>query len=100
MSIFTVTEAELVKPAPSVAVQVIVVPAVSVPKVTVPHPEDDAIPDSGSETLQVTVKGPLFQPLPFGFGVVVGRMTGGVVSTVKVVAFEITVMANPELSVT
>ena len=81
-SIFTVTEAEFDKPAPLMAVQVSVVPScgVSLLKVAVVHPVDEAIPDSGSETDQLTVTGPLFQPLPLALGVTVGVIAGGVVS--------------------
>ena len=79
-SIFTVTETEFDKPAPLVAVQVSVVPfcGVSVVKVVVVQPVDEAIPDSGFETDQLTVTGPLFQPLPLALGVIVGVITGGV----------------------
>jgi hypothetical protein len=81
-SIFTVTEAEFDKPAPLVTVQVSVVPSsgVSLLRVVVAHPSDEAIPDSGSETDQVTVTGPLFQSLPLAPGVTEGVITGGVVS--------------------
>jgi hypothetical protein len=81
-SIFTVTETEFDKPAPLVALQVSVVPAagVSVLRVVVVQPVDEAIPDSGSETDQVTVTDPLFQPLALALGVTVGVITGGVVS--------------------
>jgi hypothetical protein len=81
-SIFTVTEAEFDKPAPLVALQVSVVPAagVSVFRVVVVQPFDEAIPDSGSETDHVTVTDPLFQPLPLALGVTVDVITGGVVS--------------------
>jgi hypothetical protein len=41
---------------------------------------DEAIPDSGSETDQLTVTGPLFQPLLLALGVTVEVITGGVVS--------------------
>jgi hypothetical protein len=84
-SIFTVTEAEFDKPAPLVALQVSVVPAggVSALRVVVVQPLDEAIPDSGSETDQVTVTDPLFQPLPLGLGVTVAVITGGVVSARK-----------------
>jgi hypothetical protein len=84
-SIFTVTEAEFDKPAPLTALQVSVVPAagVSVLRVVVVQPLDEAIPDSGSETDQVTVTDPLFQPLPLALGVTVDVITGGVVSARK-----------------
>jgi hypothetical protein len=81
-STFTVTEAEFDKLAWLVAVHVSVVPAcgVSVVRVVVVHPEDEAIPDSRSETDQVTVTVPLFQPLLLALGVTVGVITGGVMS--------------------
>jgi hypothetical protein len=84
-SIFTVTEAEFDKPAPLVTVQVSVVPSsgVSLLRVVVAHPLDEAIPDSGSETDQVTVTGPLFQPLLLALGVTADVATGGVVSWSK-----------------
>jgi hypothetical protein len=79
-SILAVTETEFDKPAPLVAVQVSVVPSceVSVLKIVVVQPVDEAIPDSGFETDQLTVTGPLFQPLPLALGVIVGVITGGV----------------------
>jgi hypothetical protein len=49
-------------------------------RVVVVHPEDEAIPDSASETDQLTVTVPLFQPLPLALGVTVGVITGGVMS--------------------
>jgi hypothetical protein len=93
-SIFTVTEAEFVKPAPLVALQVSVVPAdeVSVLRVVVVQPFDEAMPDSGSETDQVTVTDPLFQPLLLALGVTVAVITGGVVSFVVLVEFVVAVV--------
>jgi len=81
-SIFTVTEAEFDMPALLVAVHVSVVPAsgVSVFRVVVVQPVEEATPDSVSETDQLTVTDPLCQPLPFALGVTVGVTTGGVVS--------------------
>jgi hypothetical protein len=81
-SIFTVTEAEFDRPAPLVTLHVSVVPAsgVSVLRVVVVQPLDEAISDSGSETDQLTVTGPLFQLLPLALGVTVGVIIGGVVS--------------------
>jgi hypothetical protein len=59
-----------------------VVPAceVSALKVVVVQPADEAIPDSGSETDQVTVTDPLFQPLLLAPGVTVDVITGAVES--------------------
>ncbi len=80
MSIINVTDAEFERPALFVPVHVMVAPVVSNVSVVVPHPEEEAIPDSGSEMLQLTVTFPLFQPLPFGPGVTVGTITGGELS--------------------
>ncbi len=80
-SILTVTEEDPVSPARSVALQVIVVPAVSDTSVVAPHPEDEVMPDSESETVQLTLTVALFHPFELGFGVSVRLMTGGVVST-------------------
>ena len=81
-SILTVTDAELERPAPLVTEHVSVVPCcpVSEVRVVVLQPLDEAIPDSGSETDQVTVTGPLFQPSPLAPGLTEGVITGGVVS--------------------
>jgi hypothetical protein len=93
-SIFTVTEAEFDKPALLVTVQVSVVPSsgVSLLRVVVAHPSDEAIPDSGSETDQVTVTGPLFQPLLLAVGVTVGVITGAVVSASRKLAVIVPVL--------
>ena len=81
-SILTVTEAEFDRPAPFVAVQVSVVPASEVSALTVVDVQamDEPIPDSGSETDQLTVTGPLFQPLLLALGLTVDVITGGVAS--------------------
>ncbi len=62
------------------AVQVTVVPEVSEVRRVVPQPEEEATPDSGSETDQLTVTLTLFQPFALGGGVTVGVITGGAVS--------------------
>jgi hypothetical protein len=87
-SIFTVTEPEFDKPAPLVTVQVSVVPSseVSLLTVVVAHPSDEAIPDSGSETDQLTVTATLFQPLLLAVGVTKGVITGAVVSASRKLA--------------
>jgi len=87
-SIFTVTEAEFDKPALLVTVQVSVVPSsgVSLLRVVIAHPLDEAIPDSGSETDQLTVTGPLFQLLLLAVGVTAGVITGAVVSASRKLA--------------
>ena len=75
-SILTITETEIDRPAPFVALQVIVVPDVSACSTVVPHPVEETMPDSGSETVQLTVTSPLFHPLGLGEGVAVGVITG------------------------
>jgi hypothetical protein len=62
LSTLIVTDLDALSPAPLVAEHVITVPAVSLVRVTLSQPVDDAIPDSGSVTLQVTVTVELFQP--------------------------------------
>src|SRR5258708_7282387 len=82
-SSFTVTETVAVNPAILVAEQVKVVPAVSADTVLLVQPvvEVTLEPGEGSVTLQLTVTGELvFQPAPFGAGLTVGTMTGGVLS--------------------
>src|SRR5260370_36711695 len=76
------TEAELVRPATLMAEQVtVVLMGGGGPTVVFPQLVDEAIPDSGSLTLQVTVTGVvLFQPALFGIGLTVGMIKGGVVS--------------------
>ena len=80
MSIINVTDAEFERPALFVPVHVMVVPVVSEVSMVVPHPEEEAISDSGSETPQPNVTFPLFQPLVFGPGVTVETITGGELS--------------------
>src|SRR5437879_3762813 len=63
LSILIVTEAEVDKPTPFVAVQVNVTPGVSADKVAGAQPEEAVIPDSGSVTLHVTVTLLRYQPL-------------------------------------
>jgi len=79
-SIFTMTDEVPVSPARSVALQVIVVPDVSDASVAIPQPEDEAMPDSESETAQLRVTVTLFQPFELGFGLCESTITGGVVS--------------------
>ena len=76
-SILTVTETEFDVPCVLVAVHVIVVPAVSLLRIVVWHPEEEAIPLAGSETVQVTVTVLLFHPFPLGLGLMFGAMAGG-----------------------
>src|SRR5260370_21737953 len=103
VSILTTTEAELDRPAPLVAEQVKVVPVVGALIIVGSQPGLllETIPDSGSETLHVTVTGKvLFHPAPFGRGLTVGTMTGGVVSapggfTVSVIGWLIVRVVPP-----
>src|SRR5687768_13189777 len=76
----TIAVAFAESPAPFVAVHVDVVAAVSLLTVLGPQPEDVAMPDSGSETIQLMVVGPLFQPLAFGVGEINELIAGAVVS--------------------
>ena len=78
-----VTDSEAVPPA-LVAVQVRVVPVVSLVIVVGPQPDDDEIADSLSTTVHVTVTSLVYQPLfpsvPLTFGVTTGgveSVTGG-----------------------
>ena len=67
-------------PAPSVAVHVSVVPLVSEASVVGEHPEEESIPDSGSDTDQLTVTLTLFHPFVLGPGVRLRVITGAVLS--------------------
>ena len=95
MSNFTVMDEELDSPTPFVAVQVKVVPEVSTLWVTAPQPDEDAMPDSGSDALQTTVTGELFQPLELGLGFSVWVITGGVVSTGMITTGKVTDIVIP-----
>jgi hypothetical protein len=96
LSSLTRTEAELDNPAPFVAEQVYVVPAVSVDCVVGVHPVLLAIPEIGSVTLQVSVTLVSFQPAALGAGARVWVITGGVVSSLTVTE---TVVDNPAILV-
>ena len=80
LSILIVIETVPDNPAPFVAEQVKVTPAVSVVRVVCAQPVEDAIPDSGSLTFQTTVTLLLYQPLLPKVPVITGTTTGGVVS--------------------
>src|SRR5688572_20018735 len=80
LSICTVTDSELDKPAPLVAEQVSGVPAVSLVRVVGSHPLDETIPVSGSLTFQVTVTSVWFHRLALGSGATRATITGGVAS--------------------
>ena len=79
-SILIVTETEAESPAPFVAEQVKVAPAVSAVRVVGVHPVEDAMPDSGSVTFQLTVTLLRYHPLFPTVPVIWGLITGGVVS--------------------
>ena len=74
-----VTEAESVPP-PLVAVQVSVVPGVSLETVVGSQPDEDVIGDSPSTTDHDTVTSLVYQPLLPSVPTTVGVMTGGVES--------------------
>lgn len=80
LSIFTVTEDELVKPDPFVAEQVTVVPVVSEVRVRLSHPVEEAMPDSGSDTDHAIVTSLTYQPLFPEVPVAEEEMIGAVVS--------------------
>ena len=74
-------------PAPFVAEQVKVTPAVSAVRVVGVQPVEDATPDSGSVTLQLAVTLLRYQPLLPRVPMIWGTITGGVVSVaIRVVA--------------
>ncbi len=78
MSIFTVTEADALFPALSLAVPVTSWPGVSFDTFT--GAGQEATPLLASEHVKVTVTGELFHPAAFGEGVIVAVMMGGTVS--------------------
>jgi hypothetical protein len=79
-SSLTVTLDDEVRPAPLVAVQVRVIPAVSPLTVDEAHPDEEEMPDSGSATVQVTVTGPTYQPFAPCVPLTLEVITGGVES--------------------
>jgi hypothetical protein len=85
----TVTETELDKPAPFVAEQVSLVPAVSAVRVVVEQPLDDAIPDTRSVTLQVTFTLLTYHSSLPGVPAIWGTTIGGVTSILIVVDTEL-----------
>ena len=80
LSILMVTETEEDRPTPFVAEHVNVTPAVSAVTLVCVQPVEEAIPDSGSLTFQLTVALLRYQPLFPNVPVICGTMTGGVVS--------------------
>jgi hypothetical protein len=80
LSILIVIDTDCDKPAPLTAVQVTIVPVVSALRVIAEHPVVDAIPDSASLTVQLTVTSLRNQLLMPEGPVAVGETIGGVVS--------------------
>src|SRR6478672_12632833 len=70
--------AEAARPTAFVAEQVSVTPAVSLVRLVGAHPVEDAIPESGSDTLQFAVTALRYQPLLPTVPVICGLITGGV----------------------
>src|SRR5207247_1909904 len=78
-SLITV-DVDAVSPAPFVAEQVRVRPAVSTATVTGSQPVEEAMPDSGSASVQVTVTGCRCHPAAFGSDESEAVIAGGVSS--------------------
>jgi len=90
LSILIVTDMEAESPAPSTAVHVKVIPAVSVVRVTGSQPLVRSVltPEIGSVTVQFKVTLVLFHPAAFGPGLITGTIVGGLVSILTVTAPE------------
>jgi hypothetical protein len=88
-SILTVTESCVLRPAPFVAVQVTVVPAVSAVSVVAAQPVEVAMSETGSETAQLTATSPVYQPLAPNFPVTDGVTAGGLESYLNVVVADV-----------
>src|SRR6185312_6017425 len=73
---------EVDSPTPFVAEHVRVTPAVSPVRLVGAHPVEDAIPDSGSDTLQFTVTALRYQPLLPSVPVICGVISGAVISAI------------------
>src|SRR6188474_545781 len=84
LSILIVTETEPERPELFVAEQVRVVPVVSEVKLDVLQPVEDAMPDSPSVTVQLTVTLLVYQPLAPNVPEMDGVTTGAVVSEIVV----------------
>jgi hypothetical protein len=80
-----VTKFEAERPAPFVAEQVTFVPAVSLLIVVEPQPLEDAMPESGSATVHVTLTSDTYQPLRPSVPVTVGVIDGDVTSSLRCV---------------
>jgi hypothetical protein len=83
-SIFTVTERCVVRPAPSVAEHVSVVPAVSAVSFVTPQPLEESTSDTESDTNQLTDTSPVYQPFAPGVPVIDGVASGGLESYLNV----------------
>src|SRR5436190_2690201 len=81
LSILILTGTEVESPTPFVAEQVRVTPAVSAASAAGPQPEDEAMPDSGSLTLQLTLTELSYQPFRPDVPWMLEVMTGGEVSS-------------------
>jgi hypothetical protein len=77
-----VTDCELKRPAPLVAEHVRLVPGVSLDRLIGEHEFEEATPDSGSVALQVTVTLLWYQPFVPMVPLMVGVISGGVVSVI------------------
>src|SRR5439155_19903450 len=84
LSILMVTGTDIDNPAPFVAEHVRVVPGVSAVSVVAVQPDEDAMPDSGSLTLQLTVTLLLYQPFAPNVPAKCGVINGGVVSVAAI----------------
>ena len=82
-STITVTVIELVSPSPFFAEQVSAVPGVLAVRVCVVQPTEEAMPVSGSVVYQLTVTEPVYQPFAPAVPVMVGVITGGVLSLLQ-----------------
>jgi hypothetical protein len=85
-----VTENKVEMPAPSTAVHVNLMPAVSVETVTGSQPvvRSELIPEIGSVRVQLSATLVLFHPAEFGAGATVGTIAGGLVSILTVTEAE------------
>src|SRR5262249_48662516 len=80
LSILIVTGTELDNPTPFVAEHVSVTPAVSAVSVEGLQPDEDAIPDSGAATVQLTFTMLVYHPLLRKVPEIIRTITGGLVS--------------------
>src|SRR5579862_4881770 len=79
-SILIMTGTEADNPTPLIAAQVNVTPGVSIVNVVVVQPAEEAMPDSGSLTVQFTVTLLVYHLFLPRVPAICGLMTGGVVS--------------------